>query len=107
MLPIMWKMSTKSSIYLEFAYGAIRHTQNLYFVAWVIYAHLGQLVSSRGVCLWPSSNDVDEYSVLIKLLRDAISNGIQFLEVLLDSNLAMSQLNGMYRVRDPTLLRIL
>ena len=36
---------------------------------------------------------------------DSISNGIQYLKVFLDSQLVVSQLNGMYHVRDPTLLR--
>ena len=54
----------------------------------------------------PSSNNVVEYSVVIELLRDAIFNGILSLEVRLDLELVVSQLNGLYHVRDPTLLRI-
>ena len=38
-------------------------------------------------------------------LRDAISHGVLSLEVRLDSELVVSQLNGLYHVRDPTLLR--
>ena len=37
---------------------------------------------------------------------DAISHGVLSLEVRLDSHLVVSQLNGLYHVRDPTLLRI-
>ena len=66
---------------------------------------MGQVLSSGGVCLQPSSNNVAEYSVVIELLRDAISHGILSLEVRLDSELLVSQLNGLYHVRDPTLLR--
>ena len=62
-------------------------------------------MSSRGVCLWPSSNNVAEYSVVIELLRDVISNGVRSLEVRLKPQLVVSQLNGMYCTRDPTLLR--
>ena len=62
-------------------------------------------MSSGGICLEPSSNNVDEYSVIIEILHDAIFNGIQSLEVCLDSQLIVSQLNGWYRVRGPTLLR--
>ena len=60
---------------------------------------------SWGVCLRPSSNNVVEYSVVIELLHDAISHGIQSLKVHLDSQLVVSQSNGVYRIRDPTLLR--
>ena len=50
------------------------------------------------------SNNIVEYSVVIELLRDAISHGVHSLEVCLDSQLVVSQLNGSYRIRDPVLL---
>ena len=40
-----------------------------------------------------------------ELLRDAISHGVHSLEVRLDSQLVVSQLNGLYRIRDLTLLQ--
>jgi len=43
---------------------------------------------------------VAEYSIVIKLLRDAISHGIQSLEVHLYSQLVVSQLNGEYWIHD-------
>ena len=43
---------------------------------------------------------------MIELLHDAISHGIQSLEVHLHSQLVVLQLNGVYRITDPTLLRI-
>ena len=70
----------------------------------MIYTPLGQVLSSGGVCLWPSSNNVAEYSSIIELLCDAISHGVHSLEVRLDSQLVVSQLNGLYHIRDPTLL---
>src|SRR5713226_4299753 len=81
------------------------HTQHSAFAPWVIYTPMGQVLSSGGVCLWPSSNNVAEYSAVIELLRDAISHGVLSLEVCLDSDLVVSQLNGLYHVRHPTLLR--
>ena len=50
-------------------------------------------------------NNVANYSSIIELLLDAISHGVLSLEVRLDSHLVVSQLNGLYHVRDPTLLR--
>ena len=67
-----WKMSTKSSVYLGFANGTSRHTQNMVSATWVIYSLEGQLVSSGGICLEPSMNNVAEYIIVIKILRDAI-----------------------------------
>ena len=58
--------------YIGFADGASRHTQNLASAAWVIYTPTGQVLSSGGVCLWPYSNNVAEYSAVIDLLRDSI-----------------------------------
>ena len=101
----MWNMSTESSIYLGFTDGSSHHTQNLDSATWVIYAPKGHLVSSGGVCLRPSSNNVAEYNFVIELLRDAISNVIRSLDVLLDLQLVVSHLNVMYRIKDPTILR--
>ena len=66
---------------------------------------MGQVLSSGGVCLRPSSNNIVQYSVIIELLQDAISHGVLSLEVRLDSQLVVSQINGLYRIRDLTLLR--
>ena len=85
--------------------GASRHTQHSASAAWVVYTPTGQVLSSVGVCLRPSSNNVAEYSAIIELLRDVISHGALSLEVRLDSELVVSQLNGLYHVKDPTLLR--
>jgi len=98
-------MSSESSTFIGFADGASRHTQHSASAAWVIFTPMGQELSSGGVCLRPSSNNVAEYSAVIELLRDAISHGVRSLEVRLDSELVVSHLNGLYHVRDPTLLR--
>ena len=77
------------SAYIGITDGASRHTQNLASAAWVIYTPTGQVLSSRGVCLQPSSNNVVEYSVVIELLQDAISHGVLYLKVCLDSQLVV------------------
>ena len=96
----------ESSTYIGFTDGASHHAQHSASVAWVIYTPMGHVLSSGGVCLWPSSNNVAEYSAVIKLLWDSISHGVLSLEVCLYLQLIVSQLNGLYRVRDPTLLRV-
>ena len=95
-------MSTKW--FVGFADGASRHTCNLASSAWVIYSPSGQLVSSRGACLGPVTNNVAEYRVVIVLLWDVLSRGISQLEVRLDAQLVASQLSGAYQVWNPTLL---
>ena len=81
----LWQMSTESSIYIGFTNGASCHNKHLASVAWVIYTPTGQVLSLGGVYLWPSSNNVVAYSVVIKLIRGAISHGVLSLEVRLDS----------------------
>ena len=83
-------MSTESSVYVGSADGASRHTQNSSLAAWVIYTPTGQVLSSRGVCLWPSSNNVVAYSALIELLCDSISHGVHSRKVHLDLQLVVS-----------------
>ena len=100
-----WKMSMESSTFIGFTNGAIRHTQHSASAAWVIYTPMGQVLFLGVVCLWPSSNSVGEYSALIELLWDAILHRVLSLEVRLDSELVVSQLNGLYHVIDLTLLR--
>ena len=96
----------ESSVYIGFTDGSSCHTQNSASAAWVIYTPTGQVLSSGGICLRHSLNNVAEYSAVIELLRDAISHGILSLEVCLNSQLVVSQLNGLYCIRDLTLLRI-
>ena len=77
-------MLMEYSAYIGFTDGASRHTQNAASAAWVIYTPTSQVLSSGGVCLCPSSNNVVEYSAVIELLLDAISHGVLSLEACLD-----------------------
>ena len=92
-------------VFVGFANSVSHHTQNSASATWVIYTPTGQVLSLGGVCLRPSSNNVVEYSVVIELLWDVISHGVLSLEVRLDLQLVVSQLNGLYRIRDLTLLQ--
>jgi ribonuclease HI len=94
----------ESSIYLVFMDGVSRHGENMASTAWVIYSPEGQLLSSGGIRLEPLTNNVAKYNAIIELLCDAISHGVPYLEVHLDSELVVCHLNDNYHVRDPTLL---
>ena len=99
-------MSTFSSIHIGFADGASRYTRNLASAAWVVYSPTDELLSSRGLYLGPATNNVAEYRAAIGLLTETISMGITQLIVYLDSQLMVHQLNRIYSIRDPTLLRL-
>ena len=98
-------MSSESEVFIGYVDGASRHTQRLASAAWVIFTPQGQLLSSGGICLGDTTNNVAEYSAVIELLRDALSLGISRLRVYLDAQLVVSQLNRVYRVHDHTLHR--
>jgi ribonuclease HI len=97
-------MPEESSVYIGYMDGASRHSQNLASMAWVIYSPTSQLVSVGGVCLRETTNNVVEYSVIIEILRDALSHDIRCLHMFLDSQLVVSQLNGLYQIHDSILL---
>jgi ribonuclease HI len=98
-------MSSDSEVFVGYADGASRHTQRLASASWVIFTPQGQLLSSGGICLGDTTNNVVKYSAVIEFLRDALPLGISHLWVYLDAQLVVSQLNRVYRVHDPTLHR--
>ena len=87
-------------IYFRFTDGASQYTQNLASTTWVIYYPSGQLMVSRGVCIGLASNNIAEYTVVINLLSEAISYGIDSLVFYLDSHLVVLQINKIYQIRD-------
>ena len=98
-------MSSDSEVFIGYVDGASRHTRRLASVAWVIFTPQGQLLSSGGIFLGDTTNNVAEYSAVVELLRDALSLGISHLWVYLDAQLVVSQLNRVYQVHEPTLHR--
>jgi ribonuclease HI len=98
-------MSSDSEVFIGFADDASWHIRRLASEAWVIFTPQGQLLSSGGICLGDTTNNVTEYSATIELLRDTFSFGISHFQVYLDAHLVMSLLNRVYRVHDPTLHR--
>jgi ribonuclease HI len=74
-------MSVYSLPYIVFVDGVIRSTQNLASVAWEIYAPTDELINLHDVFLGCATNNIAEYSAVIKLLTDTISFGIRHLIV--------------------------
>ena len=99
------QMTYSFPIFVGFADGASWHTQNIASTTWVIYQS-DELVSSGGICLGPSTNNMAEYHDVIGLLTQASSLGISRIIVNLDSQLVVYQLNRIYAIRNPILLRL-
>jgi ribonuclease HI len=98
-------MSSDSEVFVGYVDSASRHMRRLASTTWVIFTPQGQLLSSGGICLGDTTNNVAEYSEVIEFLRDTLSLGISHLWVYLDAQLVVSQLNKAYQVHDPTLHR--
>jgi ribonuclease HI len=98
-------MMSSFPIFVGFVDGTSRHTQNIASVAWVIY-QFDEVVSSGGICLGPMTNNMAEYHGVIRLLTQASSLGISRIIVNLDSQLVVYQLNHIYAIRNPILLRL-
>jgi ribonuclease HI len=96
-------MSSDYKVFVGYVDGASRHTWRIASIAWVIFTAQGQLLSSRGIFLGDTKNNVIEYSAVIELLHDALSFGISHLYVYLNAQLVVPQLKRVYRVHDPTL----
>ena len=63
--------------FTSFMNDANRYTLNLASEAWVLYSPIGDLVSSGGVCLGPSTNNLAEYQAVIGLLAEALDNDVR------------------------------
>ena len=99
-------MSTSLQTYIGFFEVASRSTRNIFSTAWVIYSPSDELVSMHGVSLGQTTNNIAEYIAVIELLSESISFGIRSLIVRLDSELVVLQLNRVYAIRNPVLLRL-
>ena len=84
--------------FIGFADGAHRYTLNLASVAWVLYSPTSELVSSGGVLLGPSTNNLVEYQAVIGLLMEALTSDVRETRVYLDYELVVQQLNRVYTV---------
>jgi len=99
-------MSTSPETYIGYVDGTSHSTQNFSSATWFIYAPSDELVSIHGICLGPTTKNIVEYSAVVELLSDAISFGIRHFIVKLDSQLIVLNLNSVYTVRSPSMLRM-
>jgi len=98
-------MTSPFPIFFGFADGTSHHTHNIASTTCVIY-HYYELVSSRGICLGLTTNNVAEYHIVIGILTKASSLGISHIIINLDSQLVVCQLNQVYAIHNPVLLRL-
>ena len=84
----------RMTTFTSFMDGSHHYTLNLPLEAWVLYSSsTGDLLSSRGVCLGPSTNNLAEYHAVIGLLTESLASDVREIRVYLDSKLVVQQLN--------------
>ena len=75
--------------FITFTDGAHRYTLNLPSIAWVLYSPTIEMVSSRGILLGPSTNNLTEYQAMVRLLTESLANDVREIRVYLDSKLVV------------------
>ena len=93
-----FQTSMSSLPYIGFTDGTSCSTQNLSFVALVIYTPTNALISLHGVFLGRATNNIVEYNVVIELLTDVVSLGICHLIVRLNSQIVVLHLSNIYSI---------
>lgn len=71
-----------------------------------ILAPEGDVLQEIAVPIRHATNNVAEYTGLLRGLRAALDLGLKRIEVRTDSELLVRQLSGQYRVKNPTLRRL-
>lgn len=69
----------------------------------VIKNEAGELVYSFGGYIGDTTNNVAEYSALIKALEESVNLGGTDLKIQMDSELIVKQMTGIYKIKEPTL----
>ncbi len=91
-------MTRKAVLYAD---GASRGNPGPAGIGFVLL--IGKEKISHSAFIGHSTNNVAEYTALLRGLETAIERGVQDIEVYMDSELVVRQINGQYRVREPHL----
>jgi len=86
--------------------GASRGNPGPSAAAFLIFDASGKEVYHEGKTLGPATNNRAEYQAILSGLREAQRRGGKRIQVFTDSELAVRQLNGDYKVKDPEILAL-
>ncbi len=93
----------KLSIYTD---GASRNNPGDAGIGAVIKNEKGEVVETVSEYLGVASNNVAEYTALIRALETALKFRPDAVDCFLDSQLVVRQMNGAYKIKSPPLLRL-
>ena len=86
--------------------GACRGNPGIGAAAILLKDSRGHILHQEGRPLGMTTNNQAEYYAILFALREAIRRGIPSIRIHTDSELAARQINGTYRVKDPTLKKL-
>lgn len=84
--------------------GASRGNPGPASIGVVIAGQDGRVLIEFGEALRPTTNNVAEYTAVVRALERAAELGARRVRVLMDSQLVVRQLNGSYRVKHPDMI---
>ncbi|NLJ77703.1 MAG: ribonuclease HI family protein [Peptococcaceae bacterium] len=94
-------------MYKAYVDGACRPNPGRGAYGFIIYDPKGvEIKRENGSVGEKVTNNIAEYTAVIKAIRSAVAMGVGRLAVFSDSQLVVKQLNGDYRVHDPQLKKL-
>jgi ribonuclease HI len=104
--PAGGKSANASRRAVAYADGASRGNPGAAAIGIRVLSEAGEELVNEGRTIGTATNNVAEYRATIAVLEKALELGIQELELRIDSQLVARQLDGSYRVKEPTLRRL-
>lgn len=96
-------MHMKHSHLISYTDGGSRGNPGPAAFGYVIKTPDGETIAAHGEYIGKTTNNQAEYKGILAAIRKARELGAQTLEMRMDSELAVKQLKGEYRVKDPGL----
>lgn len=90
-----------------FTDGGARNNPGPAGTGYVIKDSEGNLLEGKGECIGEATNNVAEYTALIKALKAAKKFEPEEIECFLDSELVVKQVRGEYKTKDENLKKLL
>ncbi len=83
--------------------GGSRGNPGAAAIGLVIKNESGELIYSHGSYIGETTNNVAEYSALVKALEEAANLGATEVKIQMDSELIVKQMTGLYKIKQPAL----
>src|SRR5690606_36299902 len=85
--------------------GASKGNPGQYGIGVVIFTMEGRKIAQQAKAIGIATNNIAEYSALIEAMTMARDLGIQVLNVISDSELMVSQVSGVYKIKNAEILK--